>query len=122
MPPNGAPTVILPGGGHIATPHIVAIVLASVAAVGLASFVVIWYVTRRKPDIMLDEDFVDHSSEDNDMVMIPTPSEDPRVFVPNEAESEVIKEPEPDGLLTETSGGNPYMDEEDTPYNREGSL
>ncbi len=66
------------------TALIVAIALGSVAGIGLVSFIAVWYITRRKPDIMLDEDFVDHDSSHGDNMDLVLPSlDDPRVFGPD---------------------------------------
>lgn len=109
------------------TALIVAIALGSVAAVGLASFIVVWYITRRKPNIMLDEEFVDHTSSqggDDDIVMVPPPSEDPRVFVPGQQvqdDKEGISQAYPSQSSFPETDPNSENDE-DKAYDRSGSL
>jgi hypothetical protein len=82
LPPNVQPTPESNNNKADAS-VVVAAVLGSIAAVGLVSFIIVWYITRRKPDIILDEDFVVHeSSHGNETDLVSPSSEDPRVFRP----------------------------------------
>jgi hypothetical protein len=82
LPPNVQPTPESNNNKADAS-VVVAAVLGSIAAVGLVSFIIVWNITRRKPDIILDEDFVVHeSSHGNETDLVSPSSEDPRVFRP----------------------------------------
>ena len=131
--PTMAPGVPTPNSPeHMETGQIVGISLGSLIAVGLISFAIVWYTTRRKPDIVLDEEFVEDGSE-NDIVMVPPPSEDPRVCVPQNAQSgdaaagnaqPANAEQPSDKSYPETSESEDYMidHDEDPRLTREDSL
>lgn len=103
MAPNGLPPFMEPDNGKMETPMIVAIALGSVAAFGIILFILIWWITRRKPDIIFNEDFVDHAQDD--MMLVPPPNEDPRVFVPASSSSRMTAS---DITSSSRQQGGPY--------------
>jgi hypothetical protein len=131
MAPNGTTPADDPVEEHMETTTIVAIVLGVVAAVGLMLFIGIWYITRRKPDIIIDEEFAD--SVGDDIVMVAPPNEDPRVLVPGQSASfhqqgaSYMGQPVPPethvGEKQDSASYKEEMDESDAPdSNRDGSL
>lgn len=111
--PAPAAPIIPPQNDKMDTPIIVAVVLGTVAAVGLILFVIIWYITRRQPDVMFNEDIVDPG----DGELVPPPNEDPRVIMPGQYSMQqqlYAQQPQAEQSLTgSASVDNVYIEDDE---------